>query len=540
MEEFLSKSVSLQQEAANEKTTGDRLTELAKLSTELAQRVAQNPSTPPQLLRKLANRNDATIRKNVVANPNTPTEVLLELGAQFPNQLLDNPIFSLLLLENPNLVEQIPLTTLRSLLKCETVPVSFLEWAGNYAANNRERGRLHLAVAMNVRTPRKVLEKLALSKDTWVAEAVRLHVNLAGEMTRRWNQAACEAIKTTDFCEANAPAHLANSTLSCLERRGFIPEFVIEQLARHQHGNIRSFVADKLSTSVKLLEQLAQDKDSSVRASVARNPNTPIKFLKKLAQDGVSHVRRNVAQNPNTPIKFLQQLTQDKDDDVRKLVAKNPNAPVQLLEQFAQDRDYVVRKLVAENPNTPVKLLKQLALDRNNDVRDSVAANPNTPVKLLEQFAIDRNKFLRGHVAKNPNTPLYLLEQLAHDERYVRQHVAANPNTSVKLLEQLAQDKDHHVRGFIVQNPNTPVNVFLELILKNYSQDSIPSLSRFLVLLHPQTQGLTLAENCSSNAWLDRYAIAQHPNTPLHTLHTLAVDANRIVRATAKANLHAP
>lgn len=48
----------------------------------------------------------------LATNPNTPTEVLLNLGAEFPEQLLDNPVFFLLLLENLNLVEQMPVTTL--------------------------------------------------------------------------------------------------------------------------------------------------------------------------------------------------------------------------------------------------------------------------------------------------------------------------------------------------------------------------------------------------------------------------------------------
>lgn len=63
------------------------------------------------------------------------------------------------------------------------------------------------------------------------------------------------------------------------------------------------------------------------------------------------------------------------------------------------------------------------------------------------------------------------------------------------------------------------------------------SFIRLLILLHPQISGKALTENSRSLAWLERYAIAQHPNTPLHTLHTLAVDANCIVRAAAKARL---
>jgi hypothetical protein len=64
---------SLQQEAAKEKTSSDRLVELAHISTELAQFLAKNPCAPPDLLRELSNSSDATICQNVAANPNTPT-----------------------------------------------------------------------------------------------------------------------------------------------------------------------------------------------------------------------------------------------------------------------------------------------------------------------------------------------------------------------------------------------------------------------------------------------------------------------------------
>jgi hypothetical protein len=69
------------------------------------------------------------------------------------------------------------------------------------------------------------------------------------------------------------------------------------------------------------------------------------------------------------------------------------------------------------------------------------------------------------------------------------------------------------------------------------SYNPAPYLSRIIVLWHSQTSQKVLAENSCSFFWLDRYAIAQNPNTPLDILHTLAKDANRIVRAAAKANL---
>ena len=99
--------LNLQLEATNEKTSCDRLYELTRVSTELAQLVAQNPGAPAELLEELANRIDVTIRKNVAANPNTPTETLLCLANEFPREVLSNPVFPLLLLEDLNILAHV-------------------------------------------------------------------------------------------------------------------------------------------------------------------------------------------------------------------------------------------------------------------------------------------------------------------------------------------------------------------------------------------------------------------------------------------------
>ncbi|GET41022.1 hypothetical protein [Microseira wollei] len=101
---FTKLQTAIKQEGANENTCGDRLTELAQISTELARVVAKNPCATSEVLRILSSSDDTETRQNVAGNPNTPTQVLWQLGAKFRQALLDNPIFSLLFVEKPNLV----------------------------------------------------------------------------------------------------------------------------------------------------------------------------------------------------------------------------------------------------------------------------------------------------------------------------------------------------------------------------------------------------------------------------------------------------
>jgi len=667
MEAKPSECLNYQQEAANESTPPQRLIELATVSTDIAQLVANNASAPANLLRELSVSSDAATRAHVAANPNTPTEVLLELGSEFPEQLLGNPIFSLLFLENPNLVEQIPLTTLRSILRVESVPGFFLEWAATHADSE-----LKLAVATNSQTPKTVLEKLIQSQNSllvealpsyinWagelvhslesqIAEALRLHVKLAGEMTESWDEAAREIIQNITL-QVSQEQDRGYALLE-LQKIGLIPDFIIKHLCatKHPSGKVHYCyqvlldAAKSANTPPSVLEQLA--KQEKFREAIAWNPNTPFNLQEELATDDNNLVRTNIALSPHTPTPILLQLAQDKDAEVRQHLAWNFNTPDTILEQLAgklASLDYsYLHTLEVNGYKTPVTLIEQMAIDKRSEVRKGAAKYGNTPAKILEQLALDEDARVRRMVALNVNTPWgALLGQLAHDtdvgvrsavairlnaisvspfsllsatelpeilsslgegtqesllqllahhedssarrfvaqlpdaplnllvelaqdkEENVRWGVAMNQNVPVSLLEQLAKDQKDEIRRCAAKHPNTPLSIFeqlfddrkssvrrvavarylelhpegLPLVLDHYAKNALPFFTRLLIFLHPKTPANTLAENCRSQAWLERYAIAQNSNTSINTLTALAVDINRIVRAAAQANL---
>ncbi len=62
---------------------------------------AKGDHTSPDLLKQLANNQNLEVRLAVASNPNTPQEVLIELGKEFPDAIVANPIFTVVLLENP-------------------------------------------------------------------------------------------------------------------------------------------------------------------------------------------------------------------------------------------------------------------------------------------------------------------------------------------------------------------------------------------------------------------------------------------------------
>ena len=172
----------IHQEATNEQTPPERLRELAQINSTIATLVANNPNATTELLTELADSEENFIRKNVAANPNTPMEVLWKLGEEFPQEVLDNAVFPLLLLENPNLLEEIPQQTMASFLKCSAVPISFMEWAIALEWTQK----LCLELARNSQTPHVILEVLARSPNKAIAVEVQLMVNYAGESQEDW------------------------------------------------------------------------------------------------------------------------------------------------------------------------------------------------------------------------------------------------------------------------------------------------------------------------------------------------------------------
>jgi Leucine rich repeat variant len=63
--------------------------------------VAGNPNTPATSLKQLAMDIDPEVRLAVASNPNTTEDVLLMLREEFPDAIIENPIFNILRLEKP-------------------------------------------------------------------------------------------------------------------------------------------------------------------------------------------------------------------------------------------------------------------------------------------------------------------------------------------------------------------------------------------------------------------------------------------------------
>lgn len=145
-----------EKEALNINTSGERLKEIASVNASLARLVALNPNTPCNLLESLSYHWDQSVRKNVTLNPNTPLKTLFHLGEEFPEDFCKNPIFLLLLIEDPYCLNDLPQGTLFHILNHEKTPSFFRETIVMKGTTS-----LQYEVARNRHTPPKLLDKLA-------------------------------------------------------------------------------------------------------------------------------------------------------------------------------------------------------------------------------------------------------------------------------------------------------------------------------------------------------------------------------------------
>jgi hypothetical protein len=91
--------------------------------------LAANPETAPEVLRELSQNADPAIRQAVAGNPNVPIEILWGLVGEFPHKIIANPLSTLIAVENPTWIMDIPGEQFVALLQQPNPPSIFIEAA---------------------------------------------------------------------------------------------------------------------------------------------------------------------------------------------------------------------------------------------------------------------------------------------------------------------------------------------------------------------------------------------------------------------------
>lgn len=454
--------------------------------------LAQDENTAPEILAELATSKDYLTRQYVTSNPNASTKVLFNLGAEFPRELLENPIFNLLIVEDIDFVKKIPIETICSILRQQNVPEFIVE-----QACDRADLQIQLSLVNNLKISKKTLHKLIkCSSHPEIIEAAKLHINMAGEITGDYKPRLKELLRfKTNPRNRN---NIYPQQFDFLAKICFIPpEFIDFFSCNSNYRSITRKVIESTITDSQTLKQIADWEYSQIQESlkiknpkssrdlpnyeisslVGRNINTPVETLVSLSTYDCSYVRKSVAKNPNTPIEILKQLVRDENSEVRFAIANRVDVTLDLLKILAQDKNIRLAEIAVG------RIILQYDKKQNfkSYERDNLtilatfeeAGLSQTVLKLLRivnyrdlHFNLTPNRLKElankypGFVARYPKTQSDLLQQLSkHSDIDVRMAVAKHQNTSVDVLRKLACDRNQAVRRSLNSNLNTPLDV---------------------------------------------------------------------------------
>jgi hypothetical protein len=548
-------------EAANETTSSQRLAELANTSIELARIVAANIATPPQLLQKLSKRKDIAIKIAVASNPNASTHVLFRLGIDFPEEVLNNPIFQLLLLENPNLLVTIPLKTLASFLISPNVPIYFMDWVINNRLNDN---LLLIAIATNSKSPKNILNQI-LSQPSpsnipinQAIEAASLHVNIAGEMTKGWDETALFAIREGKFLNKNPQQEKLLNQLHITPKLDQIqkPQFYRNAIYKFP-GYISSKVANLIkSIFIELIQALKIRKVQFALLIFILIPSpfkvfiilitfiilfsglfgglfgllcgaliiglisfvsyysiiifSWIRFIHVQGKLSIQkytfyqHHKNNLKTNQN----YRNEWRKVNDIEITKIT----------LSELANSPWLYIREALIKHPYTDSQILSILANAESKYLSTSlllkIIKHQKVTPKILAKIATYSNNEVVIAVAENIKTPISTL------------------TTLFKKNQNIEKIYTNSIKNILAKNSEIAGKILVKFV-----KSTQPSIPKLYLLLHPIAPTYFLLKHSFSLDWRERYAVAKNPNTPQHIREKLREDANRIVRATARANL---
>jgi hypothetical protein len=531
----------------------------------------------------------------IAANPNTDRDTLLLLLLHCPDEVLINPAFELLLLEDP------------SLLASRDEP-------------------LRLAVASSPTAPEAAIRSLLGDPSPAVLTALAAHPLAPPEALRAFTLSPDPPLRTA---AARHPA-LDPAWLDLLIRAGSTPALDAWS------GSSGELTAPELALLLTAGEW--------GRGLVARHPQTPPSWFRLLPPPGPPDAAR-ARGFCCLPARFTASDPRTETPLVRHALASNPRLPPALLESLAEDTSVAVQIAIAQNPSATGQLLARLAgpdlvpglgVYRGSLVH--VARHPATPPACLRQIStcwlpeaaraaldhprldpawkalLDRAGLVPGSqpkgiadlsppdlswlaegattaqllVARHPGTPREVLRQLAASPRpEVRARVAANPSIDDDLRKTLARGGDREVLFALAEAPSLAAEVRAVLVEVTLQKKLLPLAFRLIerpevtvddclrlaeipgaaarvLLRRGAMPGLAeafaeaggrlfsallgssaappplLAAQARSGEWTTRQMIGMNPVTPPGALALLAHDEDFRVRCAVAANPSCP
>lgn len=262
-------------------------------------KLAADPSTPAEVLTKLARSTSPVIRELVARNPNTSVEALSWLVQDFPEAVRENPqlIFLELTGGGDAESEKAAARIFNRLAEANLRVESIADQAESHVVAVR------IGAARNPRTPPALLSRLSRDPDAQV----------------RKGAAQNDRTPTEDLVRLANDPQQPEDVLDWVASNQNLPASEVEKLLRHPSQSVRhnamanpNLASDRLVTIFQ-----ASRNDPVARMIIAKNPsvNPDVLMIWAMHQDPL--VRASVARNPSVWEVTLENLAQDKARGVR-------------------------------------------------------------------------------------------------------------------------------------------------------------------------------------------------------------------------------
>jgi hypothetical protein len=363
-----------------------------------------------------------------------------------------------------------------------------------------------LKILADPNLPKYVLYSLKSISKKPIQAAIHHHVGF-GEAEENWEQEVSKEIMQFVIVYVEKK-HLSDC--------GFLPEWIEKRLHKLNPSkpwkcpapNFKP-LSEKQQTEILALSQQEIEQ-------LAKNTNSiaALEFLASLKNEYMLHY---VAYNRFTPPSILEELSQH--SEYWRSLAMNPMLPEHLFYKIAEEKRYF--HTLAENPGTPTEILRHYFTFAHTEphLARQLVNHPNTPEEIWEKLAPQ----VSSHSIHIPER--VSLERLIQDYRNSGKAHYSNREAGKALLQR--------------EDASLPLK--REIITRDYSVLETP-LARFIAI--NQATNLTqptleIAKEGAKNWWI-RFAIVTSPNAEQDYWGGFENDADRYVRAAARARLENP
>ncbi|BAY13823.1 hypothetical protein [Calothrix sp. NIES-2098] len=575
------------------------LTLKTKISTLLE--VAKNPNTPIECLIELANRNSRVVRETVMRNPRLPRSIVNHFFqerflATHPHTEVEKlrelcaskwSFIRAIVAKHPNL-------ELSDLEKLARSP----DWRIRVSVASHPRSDLHIlkhltgdksilvrqAVALNSQTPQECLEILSRDRNIYVRANVAKNSYTPLEIL----------LLLSEDKDIRILKNIALNFAIPQELRSQLQLQFPQNESHYIYLGLRLFSASYGYNRIEIKEPFSPEQYNLAASAITPIPQL-LNLIKVTPNDiywkAVHNICQQVVCHPDLPSELLLELLDIRSIDVYAAVASHPNISDEICHKIANNKfkDYRLRLLLLQNPNISLEFIEKLLYDIKSEVRQSALS------KYQERFAnndIKSTFLIQYNAASCEHTPLEKLTKLAKDKSVlIREAVAQNPSIieayssstkSRNCLERLAKDKNQSVRLAVANNINTAIQI-LEILAKKYQYNRYQRHSnskkhkvfvvavKKLIQISPEIASKYLVQYLEPNLhrldsipfrlailqnfpvpieylapklktlylfpWYERYLMVKNPQASIEIIQIFLKDANRVVRAAAKARL---